>query len=71
LFALVTGSRTRLIMPGLRDIAGYRAMFSDFLDVLLTGREPLMTLERAQRSVELVEASYRDAPATQLLETVP
>jgi UDP-N-acetylglucosamine 3-dehydrogenase len=71
LFALVTGSRTKLIMPGLRDISGYRAMFSDFLDVLLTGKEPRMTLERAQRSVELVEASYRDAPATHLLETVP
>jgi predicted dehydrogenase len=71
LFALVTGSRTKLIMPGLRDIAGYRAMFSDFLDVLLTGKEPLMTLDRAQRAVELIEASYRDAPATHLLETVP
>jgi predicted dehydrogenase len=70
LFALITGSHTKLIMPGLRDIGGYRAMFRDFLEVLLTGREPLMTLERAQRSVELVETSYRDAPATHLLETV-
>jgi predicted dehydrogenase len=71
LFALVTGSHTKLIMPGLRDISGYRAMFRDFFDVLLTGREPLMTLERAQRSVELIEASYRDAPATYHLEAVP
>ncbi len=70
LFALVTGSYTKVIVPGLRDISGYRAMFRDFLDVLLTGSEPLMSLERAQRSVELVEASYRDAPATHLLETV-
>ena len=71
LFALVTGNQKKLIVPGLRDIGGYRAMFRDFLDVLLTGREPLMTLDRAQRSLELIQRSYRDAPATPLLETVP
>lgn len=58
LFALVTGSRTRLILPGLRDISGYRAMFRDFLDALREGTEPVMTLARAQRGLELVEAAY-------------
>lgn len=58
LFALFTGSRTRLILPGWRDIAGYRAMFRDFLDALRDGTEPLMTLARAQRGLELVEAAY-------------
>ena len=58
LFAIVTGSRTRLILPGLRDISGYRAMFRDFLDTLRDGTEPLMTLARAQRDQELVEAAY-------------
>ncbi len=58
LFALVTGSRTRLILPGLRDISGYRAMFRDFLDTLRDGTEPLMTLARARRGLELIEAAY-------------
>ena len=71
LFVLITGDQKKLIVPGLRDIGGYRAMFHDFLDVLLTGREPLMTLDRAQRTLELIQHSYRDAPATPLLETVP
>ena len=71
LFVAVTGTRTRIILPGLRDIGGYRAMFCDFLDALRTGGEPLMTLGRAQRSLELIEGAYRNAPPTPLLETVP
>jgi hypothetical protein len=71
LFVLVTGARNRLIFPGLRDIGGYRAMFHDFLDALQTGTEPLMTLTRAQRSLELIETAYRCAPSTPVLETVP
>ncbi len=59
LFALVTGGRPRLVFPGLRDISGYRAMFRDFLDALRTGSEPLMSLQRAQRDIELIEAAYR------------
>ncbi|MEO7986826.1 MAG: Gfo/Idh/MocA family oxidoreductase [Gemmatimonadales bacterium] len=58
LFALITGSRFRLIVPGWRDIGGYRAMFRDFLDALRHGTEPIMTLSRAQRGLELVEAAY-------------
>lgn len=58
LFVLVTGSRTRLIVPGLRDISGYRAMFRDFLRALRDGSEPVMTLARAQRGLEMVEAAY-------------
>jgi predicted dehydrogenase len=60
LFVAVYGRRPRLLLPGLRDIAGYRAMFRDFLDALATGREPLMTLARARRDTELVEAAYAD-----------
>ena len=71
LFVIVTGTRTRITLPGLRDISGYRAMFRDFLDALCTGRDPLMTLGRAQRSLELIEGAYRHAPPTPLLETVP
>jgi UDP-N-acetylglucosamine 3-dehydrogenase len=59
LFIAVTGSTSRFILPGFRDISGYRAMFRDFFTALRTGREPLMTLARAQRGLELVEAAYR------------
>ncbi len=61
LFVGVWGRRKRLYFPGLRDISGYRAMFEDLLDALRTGREPAMTLARARRDVEIVEAAYRAA----------
>jgi predicted dehydrogenase len=70
LFVRVTGSRPRLILPGLRDIGGYRAMFRDFLGSIRTGREPLMSLARAQRGLELVEAAYRTVPVVPELEEV-
>jgi predicted dehydrogenase len=60
LFVLVYGRRKRVLLPGLRDIAGYRAMFRDFFEALRTGREPLVTLARARRDTELVESAYAD-----------
>lgn len=60
LFVLVYGRRKRVLLPGLRDIAGYRAMFRDFFEALRTGREPLMTLERARWDTELVESACAD-----------
>jgi UDP-N-acetylglucosamine 3-dehydrogenase len=71
LFVVVTGSRPRLILPGLRDINGYRAMFRDFLDALREGREPLMTLDRAQRGLELVEAAYHGVASVRGVEVLP
>jgi predicted dehydrogenase len=71
LFVLVTGQRPQLILPGVRDIRGYRAMFRDFLAALRTGSEPVMTLTRAQRGLELIEAAYRNAPSTANQEAVP
>ena len=62
LFVLVRGRSTRLVFPGLRDIAGYRAMFADFIACLSEGREPRMTLARARRDLELVETAYRTLP---------
>jgi predicted dehydrogenase len=61
IFVAVSGRRTRLVFPGLRDINGNRAMWTDFLDVIRTGREPAMTARRAQRGLELVETAYRTA----------
>ena len=62
--AIVTGARRRLVFPGLRDINGNRAMWTDFVDVIRTGREPVMTAGRAQRGLELIEAAYRTAAET-------
>jgi len=64
IFVAVSGSRTRLVFPGLRDINGNRAMWTDFLDVIRTGREPVMTARRAQRGLELVETAYLTAADT-------
>ena len=61
---IVTGARRRLVFPGLRDINGNRAMWTDFLDVIRTGREPVMTAARAQRGLELIETAYRTAADT-------
>jgi predicted dehydrogenase len=57
LFVVVLGRGRRLVLPGLRDVAGYRAMFADFLQALRGGDEPLMTLERARVDAALVESA--------------
>jgi predicted dehydrogenase len=57
LFVRVEGAASRLILPGFSDLAGYRAMFRDFLGALRGDGEPLMTLERAREDVEIVEAA--------------
>ena len=36
-------------------------MWTDFLDVIRTGREPVMTTARAQRGLEIVEQAYATA----------
>lgn len=58
LFVLVRGRRTRILFPGLLDIAGYRAMFADFLGAIREDREPEYTLALAERDLRLVEAIY-------------
>lgn len=58
LFVLVHGRRSALRLPGLRDLAGYRAMFQDFFDAIRTGREPLMKLDLAERDLRLVDRIY-------------
>jgi predicted dehydrogenase len=70
LFVLVSGTMPRILFPGVRDISGYRAMFRDFIAALQTGREPLMSLDRAQRGLELIEAAYQNVFAHPDLESV-
>jgi predicted dehydrogenase len=62
LFAAVRTRGVRMVLPGLRDIGGYRAMLVDFIGCLRENREPLMTLAHARRDLELVEAAYQSTP---------
>lgn len=57
-FVAIHGRRRRLRFPMLRDIAGYRGMWRDFLGALRTGLPPLMTLDLAERDLRLVEAIH-------------
>jgi predicted dehydrogenase len=59
LFILVSGSRNRLFFPGVSDIAGYKAMFRDFIHSLRTGKEPEMTLDVAQKDLQYIENIYQ------------
>ncbi|MFB6240759.1 MAG: Gfo/Idh/MocA family protein [Gemmatimonadota bacterium] len=59
-FVAVHGERTRFwpVPGGLKDAAGYRPMFRDFLDALRADRAPEYDLELARRDLELVEQIY-------------
>ncbi|HYN07611.1 MAG TPA: Gfo/Idh/MocA family oxidoreductase [Vicinamibacterales bacterium] len=48
----------RLIVPGLRDIRGYRAMYRDFIGAIRDGRAPEMSLERAIEDQRLMDQVY-------------
>lgn len=58
IFILVRGKKKRLIFPGLKDIAGYKGMFADFLDAIEKQREPLFTLQLAKRDLGFIESIY-------------
>ncbi len=48
----------RLLLPGIRDIRGYRAMYRDFLRAIRDGVVPEMTLERAIDDQRLMDQIY-------------
>ena len=59
LFVLARGrGRPRLLLPGLRDMRGYRAMYRDFLHAIRTGGAPEMSLERAMDDQRLMDQIY-------------
>src|SRR5687768_15316745 len=59
LFIVVRGGGLpRLIVPGLRDIRGYRAMYRDFIQSIRDGRQPQMSLERAIDDQRLMDQIY-------------
>jgi len=59
LFALVTGRRTRLRFPGVRDLMGYRAMLRHFIECVRARRQPEMSLTAARHDLAVVVAAYR------------
>ncbi len=59
LFVLARGRGfPRLIVPGFRDIRGYKAMYRDFVGAIREGRPPEMSLERAADDHRLMDQVY-------------
>lgn len=58
LFVIVRGTRKRVILPGLSDISGYRAMLEDFVESLRSNVEPEFTTKAARVDLALVEQAY-------------
>ena len=48
----------RLVIPGVRDIRGYRAMYRDFTRAIREGTTPEMSLERAMADQALMDQVY-------------
>ena len=63
-FVVVRGrarARPRLLVPGVRDIRGYQAMYRDFADAIRDGRAPQMSLEAAMADQRLMDRIYATA----------
>jgi predicted dehydrogenase len=56
------GGLPRLIIPGFRDIRGYRAMYRDFVRSVRERRAPEMSLERAIEDQRLMDQVYASLP---------
>ena len=52
---------TRLLLPGLRDMRGYQAMYRDFVEAIREGRTPQMSLETAMADQRLMDQIYTTA----------
>ena len=52
------GGLPRLIVPGMRDIRGYQAMYRDWFRSIRTGTAPEMSLERALEDQRLMDQVY-------------
>jgi predicted dehydrogenase len=58
-FALVLGRRTRLRIPGLADLMGYKGMWRHLVDRLRNGGDSPIDLSAARGDLAFVEAAYR------------
>jgi len=65
LFVLARGSGVpRLVLPGFRDIRGYKAMYRDFHRAITDARTPEMSLERAIDDQRLMDDVYSSLRST-------
>jgi UDP-N-acetyl-2-amino-2-deoxyglucuronate dehydrogenase len=65
LFVLARGNGfPRLLVPGFRDIRGYKAMYLDFARAVRTGAAPEMSLERAMDDQRLMDQVYATVEST-------
>jgi predicted dehydrogenase len=63
-FVVVRGrGLPRVIVPGFRDIRGYRAMYRDFVGAIRAGRQPEMSLELAMEDQRLMDQVYATVEA--------
>jgi len=58
IFIFVRGRRKQLIFPGIKDIAGYKEMFQDFINCIRNGTEPTFTFDLAEQDIKLIEKTY-------------
>ncbi len=58
IFMIVRGTKKRFILPGFKDIAGYKGMFSDFITAMQEGRPAVFTLEMARNDLQTIEQVY-------------
>ena len=61
IWILCHGTKTRLYLPGLRDLSGQRAMWADFVRAWRDDTDAAMTLAHARRDLEIVEQAYTTA----------
>ena len=64
-FAVLAGRRHRLFFPGLIDLAGYRAMMTDFIAAIEQNRPPAYNLALARRDLQLIGQAYATIPDSQ------
>jgi predicted dehydrogenase len=58
-FVIVRGAGVpRLLVPGFRDVRGYRRMYRDFVGAVRNARAPEMSLERAMEDQQLMDQIY-------------
>ena len=63
-FVLVRGRGVpRVLIPGVRDIRGYQAMYRDFLRAIHERTAPEMSLERALEDQRLMDQVYASIPS--------
>jgi len=63
ILATQTGRKTRVFVPGLSDLLGYRAMLADFFEAIRHNRAAAYTIDAARRDLRLVEDAYASLDA--------